>query len=218
MQGKDQQPRPPRLSKNTHTRRLPGDYVQYQERYSGLSLTNLDLSNQVALHPAFENALLTRVKMNNTEFEDLHLDDVRFQDCDFATANWYKTIWHRVELIGCRLTGFLAGEAHFQDVLFKNCQINLAQLRFSTFKAVRFEDCDLSEADMLESGFTNVSFLRCNLRNVEMSGVSLAGTDLSSCDIVGAHMGAKELRGATLNLQQSIALVESMGIRVEHHV
>jgi uncharacterized protein YjbI with pentapeptide repeats len=198
------------------SKHLPDDYVHYHERYSGLALSNVDLSGQVAVRPAFDDTLFTHINLNNTEFEGLLLDDVRFQDCDFATANWYQTNWHRVELIGCRLTGFLAGESNLQDVLFKGCQINLAQFRFAALKTVRFEDCDLSECDLLESDLAGISFLRCKLRDAEMSGVSLAGTDLSSCDIAGARLGAKELRGATLNLQQAIGLVESMGINVEH--
>ena len=214
MQRKERLPRPPRLSRSMPIRHLPENYVQYHERYSGLGLSNADLSGQVAVHPAFDDCLFTRINLTNTEFEGLLLDDVRFLDCDFATANWYQTTWHRVELIGCRLTGFLAGESHLQDVLFKGCQINLAQFRFATLKTVRFEDCDLSEIDLLESDLSEISFQHCTLRNAELSGVSLAGADLTSCDILGARLGAKELRGATLNLQQTVSLVEAMGIHV----
>ncbi|GHO87845.1 hypothetical protein KSZ_58510 [Dictyobacter formicarum] len=153
--------------------------------------------------------------LSNTEFEEMHLDDVRFNSCDFATAVWYKTVWHRVELVGCRMTGFMAGEAYLQDVLFKDCLLSLAQLRFSTMKSVRFEHCDLSEVDLLEADLSDVSFVDCNLRQAELTGTRLAGVDLSTCIIDGARLGAKELRGATLNLPQALALVESMGITIQ---
>lgn len=207
--------RPPRLAKKMQLRDIMGGYVQYHERYTSLALSGLDLSNQVAVRPAFDEGLFNQVKFSNTEFEEIQLDDVRCVDCDFAAAVWYKSTWHRVELIGCRLTGFLAGEAQLEDVLFKDCLISLAQFRFSRFKSVRFENCDLTEVDFLEADFSNVQFVQCNLRQAEFSGTRLADIDLSSCTIASARLGAKELQGATLNIAQAIALVESMGIKIQ---
>jgi uncharacterized protein YjbI with pentapeptide repeats len=206
--------RPPRLPRKAAGRDIVGGYVQYHERYTSLALSNVNLSNQVASHPAFVETSFQQSVLANTEFEELQLDDVRFSSCDLATAVWYKAVWHRVELVGCRMTGFMAGEAHLEDVLFKDCLLSLAQLRFSTLKSVRFEHCDLSEADLLEANLSNVSFVDCNLRQAELTGTRLAGVDLSTCNIDGARLGPQELRGATLNLQQSLSLIEAMGITI----
>ncbi|GCE19748.1 pentapeptide repeat-containing protein [Dictyobacter kobayashii] len=207
--------RAPRLPKRAAGRDIVGGYVQYRERYSSLALANVSLANQVANRPAFVETSFQQALLANSEFEEIQLDDVRFSACDFASAVWYKSVWHRVELIGCRLTGFMAGEAYLEDVLFKDCLLSLAQLRFATLKSVRFEHCDLSEVDLLEADLSNVRFVHCNLRQAEMTGTQLAGVDLSTCTIDGARLGPKELRGATLTMSQAVALVEAMGISIQ---
>lgn len=211
----EQKVRPPRLPKKMLSKELRGGSVQYHERYTSLTLTGADLAGQVAMRPAFEESILTQVRLTGSEFEELQLDDVRLVGCDLATASWYKTIWHRVELIGCHMTGFLAGEAHLQDVLFKDCLIDLAQFRFATLKSVRFEHCDLHEADFLEATMSGLSLVDCNLRQAELSNTHLAGVDLSTCTIDGARVGTKELQGATLNITQAMALIEAMGITIK---
>lgn len=210
-----QKVRPPRLPKKMLSKDIDGGHVQYRERYTSLALTGTDLTGQVAACPAFEESSFNQVRLTGSEFEEIQLDDVRLVNCDLATANWYKTTWHRVELVGCHMTGFAAGEAHLQDVWFKDCLIDLAQFRFASFKTVCFEGCDLHEADFLEADLSVVSFVRCNLRQAELSGTCLMGVDLSTCNIDGAHLGAKELQGATLNIAQAMALVESMGVTIK---
>jgi uncharacterized protein YjbI with pentapeptide repeats len=50
---------------------------------------------------------------------------------------------------------------------------------------------------------------------VELSGSKLGGLDLRTCNLDGARVGIHELRGATINLQQAISLVQALGIKVE---
>lgn len=211
----EQKIRPPRLPKKMLSKEIHGGSVQYHERYTSLALTGTDLAGQMAIRPAFDESSLTQVRLTASEFEEIQLDDVRLVGCDLATASWYKTTWHRVELIGCHMTGFLAGEAHLQDVLFKDCLLDLAQFRFATFKSVCFEHCDLHEADFLDANMSALSFVDCNLRHAELSNTRLAGVDLSTCTIDGAHVGTKELQGATLNITQALALIEAMGITIK---
>jgi uncharacterized protein YjbI with pentapeptide repeats len=194
---------------------ISDDYIRYRGRYTSLSLQGTDLSNQVAAQAAFEDALFQHVQLGNSELEELHLDDVRLVNCDLAAACWYKTAWHRVEIIGCRLTGFLAGEALFEDVLFKDCQLNLAQFRFANLRSVCFEHCDMSEVDLLEAALSQVQFRDCVLRGAELTGTRFKDIDLTTCDIEGARLGVPELQGARLNLRQAVALVEAMGITVD---
>jgi len=207
--------KPPKLIKRRLIGGLPGGSIVNREQYRALLLSAMNLSNQIAAHVSFEEALFSQVNMANTQLEEMRLEDVRLSECDLMTANWYKSGLYRTEFIGCRMTGFLAGEAHFQDVLFKDCQLNLAQFRFSTFTSVRFEHCDLSEADLLEANFSHVVLIDCNLRNAELSGSKLGGADLSTCNLDGARVGIQELRGATIDMKQAISLVQALGIRVK---
>ncbi len=214
-QKSEQVVKPPKLLKRNLVEGIPGNCVLRGELYRSLMLSSVDLSAQQADHVSFEEAMFSQVAMMNTDLEEVRLVDVRLSGCDLVTANWYKAGLYRVELIDCRMTGFLAGEAHFEDVLFKNCQINLAQFRFSTFKSVRFEHCDLSESDLLEADLSRAVLIDCNLRSAELSRSKLSGVDFSSCDLEGAHIGVQELRGATISMKQAISVIQASGITVE---
>src|ERR1700753_1992704 len=132
----EQKIRPPRLPKKMSSKELQGGQVQSHERYTSLALTATNLMSQVATHPAFEESSFNQVRLTGSEFEEIQLDDMRLVNCDLATAHWYKATWHRCELVGCHMTGFLAGEALLQDVVFKDCLIDLAHFRFASFNAV----------------------------------------------------------------------------------
>ncbi|HLJ33064.1 MAG TPA: pentapeptide repeat-containing protein, partial [Ktedonobacteraceae bacterium] len=109
--------KPPKLVKRKLIEGLPGGSIVNREQYRSFLLSSMDLSNQSATHVSFEEVLFSQVNMANTQLEELRLEDVRLSECDLITANWYKAGFYRTELIGCRMTGFLAAEAHFQDVL-----------------------------------------------------------------------------------------------------
>ena len=206
--------KPPKLVKRKLVEGIPGGSVVGKEQYRSLLLSSANVSNQIAAHVSFEEVLFSQVNLANTHFEELRLEDARLSECDLMTANWYKAGFYRVEFIGCRMTGFLAGEAHFQDVLFKDCHINLAQFRFIACKSVRFEHCDLSEADFLEADLSHIVMTDCNLRNAELSGSKLGGVDFSTCNLDGARVSMQELRGATINVQQALSLVQAHGIHI----
>ncbi len=205
----------PKLVRRKLAEGIPGGTLVAKEQYRALYLAALNLSNVVAEHVSFEEALLSQVNMSATQLEEVRFEDASLRECDLMTANWFKGGLYRTELLGCRMTGFLAGEGHFQDVLFKDCQLNLAQFRFATFRSVRFEHCDLSEADLLEADLSQITLIDCNLQNAELTGSKLRGVDLSSCNLDGARVGIQELRGATINLKQAISLVQASGIRVK---
>jgi uncharacterized protein YjbI with pentapeptide repeats len=93
--------------------------------------------------------------------------------------------------------------------------MDLAQLRFATFRSVRFERCDLSEADLVGADLSHVVLTECNLQHADLSASKLDGVDLSTCKLDGARVGLSELRGATVNVMQALSLVEAMGIEVK---
>jgi uncharacterized protein YjbI with pentapeptide repeats len=207
--------KPPLFPKKMVARGLPDGTLSDHEQYSQLTLSQELWMGQAIDYLSFEQVMFRTVNMSSTSFTHLQLNSVRLNECDLANARWPEALWHRVEAIECRMTGFLGIEAKFQDMLFKQCKANLAQFRFSTFKAARFEECDLSDADFQGADLTGVSFVRCNLQNVEMSGAKLMGADLRGCTIDGLRVGPQELRGAIVDTGQALALVQAFGIVVK---
>lgn len=208
-------PRSPNLPKRFDGRSLPGPLLEPYGRYSGLSLAHDQLSAQSAEHLSFEQMLLKQVNLHGSELTLAQMRDVCLNECDLANANWPKADLARVEVLNCRLVGFHIIEARLQDLLFKHCQVSLAQFRFTLFRTVRFEHCDLSDADFQGADLSGVAFVDCNLSRAEMSGAKLTGADLRGSVLDGLHVGWQELQGATVDPNQALALVRSSGVIVE---
>ena len=207
--------RAPLLPKKMLLRSLPNGQLANHEYYSELTLSQESMIGQSAEHICFDQVIFKTVAMSSTNLNDVQVSNARLTECDIANARWSQAGLYRVEMLTCRMTGFLCIEAKFEDILFKECKANLTQFRFSTFKAVRFEDCDLSDADFQGANLSGVTFTNCDLRNVEMSGAKLNGADLRGCQIDGLRASQQELQGAMIDPTQAIALVQAFGIIVK---
>jgi uncharacterized protein YjbI with pentapeptide repeats len=108
----------------------------------------------------------------------------------------------------------LANEATLRDVLFRDCDLRLAQFRFARCKAVRFEGCTLREADFHGADLSGVVFARCDLRDADLSGATLAGADLRGSQIGGARFGIQEVQGLIVDPLQLLEVVTFLGITV----
>ena len=193
----------------------PGTLIDDNTNYTQLHLTRTDLSEQRIRHLSFDQIFFEHVDMSKTHLEHIYILDSRLKACDLANAEWVKADFARVELLDCHLTGFQANEAHFQDMLFKDCMGHFAQCALATFEAVRFEGCDLSEANFFEADLSGALFINCDLSNADFSGAKLAGADLRGSKIDGIRIGPRELQGATLDPTQALAFVRGLGIGVK---
>jgi uncharacterized protein YjbI with pentapeptide repeats len=180
-----------------------------------MSVTRERLTGQAVSLLTVEDALFMRVEFDHTRFRGPQLSDIRFDGCNFANARWEGPIAHRIELIGCKLTGFSTFEGHFQDILFQDCKGDLAAFRFAKFRAARFENCLLAEADFGNTDLSGSVFVNCDLRNAQMSGAILYGVDVRGSNIEGIRVGAKELKGAIVDPVQAVELARILGIVVK---
>ncbi|MDQ3700426.1 MAG: pentapeptide repeat-containing protein [Chloroflexota bacterium] len=206
--------RPPRLPEHFDGAGLAGGRLTDGETYDSLALSHDDLSGQHAEGVTLTGAHLTRVSLGGTHLEGLRLIDVRLTGCDLANARWPKSHWERVDCSECRAVGLLANEAPLRDVLFRECDLRLAQFRFARFKAVRFEQCDLREADFHGADLSGVVFARCDLRDADLTGTTLVGVDLRGSQVEGVRLGTKEVRGLIVDALQLLELVKFLGITV----
>lgn len=187
---------------------------QEQEYYTQLAVTHSNFSSDTSRNLAFDQIVFKQVDMTNTHWEKIHVVDSRFDTCDIANADWPAAGLHRVELLGCHLTGWRMFETQIQDTVFRECSGAFAQFALSRFKAVRFEDCDLTEANFHDADLTGVVFSNCNLTGADFAGTKLVGADLRGSRIDGLHVGPLELIGATIDPTQAIAFIKGSGIKV----
>ncbi len=68
---------------------------------------------------ALEGVVLEGIEFSGCEIGSAVWKDVRLVGCDLANVLMHRLTWVRVELIDCRLTGFTARDAEWQDVLVR---------------------------------------------------------------------------------------------------
>lgn len=125
------------------------------------------------------------------------LADVEVVDLDWANERSSRLSLRRVEVRRCRLTGAQLGEAVLTDVVFDDCRLDLAGLRFAKLERVVFRDCLMSECDLYEASLEDVLFERCVLREATFTSVKVERVELRGCDLAGAH-GVEALRTARM--------------------
>jgi len=181
-----------------------------QGRLANENLAGLTLEFCAVKHVVFRNVCLAE-----TRFLAPRFDDVRFENCDLANAEWTHLIAHRIEFIGCRMDGFTTPEAHWQDIRFVDSSLHFARLRFATLKPARFEQCNLSHADFQASELSGASFARCNLNDTQFAQTKLAGADLRTSTIERIHIGVGELAGVIVDPFQASYLASLMGLVIK---
>lgn len=206
---------PPQLPKNLNSSLLPAGKIEDYGEYINLRITGEHWANQSAEQIILKGVWFKQVLMEQMRLLDPKMSDLRCENCDLANATWERAILHRVEILGCRMTGFKAVEAYLQDVRFQDCLGAFAQFRFAAFKSVHFEQCNLVNADFQGSNLSYVRFANCDLTNAEMSHTTLVGTDFRGSKIDNLKVGARELPGAIVDHFQAAYLASLLGIVIK---
>ena len=103
------------------------------------------------------------------------------------------------------MTGLILGQVEADDVVFRNCQLKLANFGYSKLRHVGFENCVLDEADFTGATLRDVRFTGCQLVRADFSQAALTRVDLRGSELepVGDVGG---LRGATIDPVQLAGL------------
>jgi uncharacterized protein YjbI with pentapeptide repeats len=133
-----------------------------------------------------------------------------FRECsgharEASGGDWAGARLRRVVFEGGRLAGLQLVEAEADDVVFRDCRLELATLRGTRVRNAVFERCVLDDADFGEAKLQAVRFEACRLVRADFSGAVLTRVDLrgSELDPVGDVNG---LRGAIIDSIQLAGL------------
>lgn len=204
----------PRLPKIVELSAIPHDELTEATTYSQFEFQQVTLTGQKAYRVHFEEGTCTQLTVNETEFDEMRVDDVRWSGCNLANATWVKLACLRVSFTGCRMTGFLTREAVLQDTTFADCQCELSQFFEAKLKSVRFDRCSLVGADFRNADVSGVVFAQCDLTDTDFTGATMMKADLRGCPIAGMRVNPKDLQGAIVDEGQALALVRAMGITI----
>lgn len=199
---------PARLDEADFDRLADGDLA------AQVRLTGQDFSGQKAARLGFEEVHLRRALFVQTRFLRPRLLDARLEACDLSAAAWEEAHLTRVEWLGCKLLAADLAHSQFEDVLYRECNLEKARFDLSTFKSARFEHCNLQGAGFTGCDLSGVSFAGSDLSGADLREARLAGADLRSANISGVQVGAKELQGAIISPRQAEQVAALLGVIV----
>ncbi len=208
-------PQPPDLEITTHAASLPGDRLDDQTSYERIELSECSLDEQAAEQIVVQQSHLRRVGLGRTQLRSPEFVDVRFEACTLAGADWQKPQLTRVEMIDASLVGARFIDATIDDMLLRSCNCELAAFWTSRFRVVRFERCNFRRASFRGSDLSGVIFHECDLLGADLRGTKLVGADLRTSTITGMAVGIDDLRGAIISPEQSVDLIELLGVTVK---
>ena len=115
------------------------------------------------------------------------------------------------------MTGVQWTRGTINDVVFRDCRIDLATFAGTTFERVSFEGCMLAQAEFREALLRSVRFEHCDLTEADLTGLRIDRCELRACTLDGLA-GVERLRGAAMPWADVVGhaglLAAALGIRV----
>ena len=102
-------------------------------------------------------------------------------------------------------------EAGIRDVLFRDCQLDLVQMRFSRLHRVWLDSCSMKEADLYSGALVDVVFTSRDLSGADLSQAEITNLDLRTSTIEGFRLGAETLRGEIMDPAQVLSMANLLG-------
>lgn len=132
-------------------------------------------------------------------FGDLHLeDDATFEALQLtgiAAGSAANTRWTACSLQSARLSGATWTQAHWEDLVFENCDLaNLQAQRAYAVRAV-LSDCRLVGFQSVESNWRDIVFRNCNASLMNFSGARFERVRFEKCDLSRSDFTDCDLRG-----------------------
>jgi|ERR1051326_4035908 uncharacterized protein YjbI with pentapeptide repeats len=174
-----------------------------------LTVVGLDLSGQGGDGIEFEQCGFTRATLARATMEQVRFVDCVVDNSDWANASATKSGMLRVEFHLSRLTGLHWIDGSVRDVTFRECRMDLATFRFTSFKDVEFVDCNLTRADFTRADLRGARFRGCDLSGAQFAEADCRGTRFTRCELVGLG-SVTSLKGATINPDDLAALSRTL--------
>jgi len=182
-----------------------GGLIQTDELLSGLLLEGVDGSDVRGKGVEIIESRFTKCTLSQAAIEKFQLRDCILDGCDLTAGSFPNASWHVIEILNSRCSGLQLQMGMLKNVLFKNCKLDLANLRFARLENVAFIDCVITDIDFYNAQLKNVAFTRSALEGVTFSGSTLKNVDLSGSPIVSIN-GIQSLKGASISQEQLMQL------------
>ena len=172
-------------------------------------IVDVALSGESAEFAELASSRVDRGTLADTDWHRCSLVDLVIDGVDLANARFVESLWRRVRLERCRLTGLVLAGCIVEDVTISSGVLDLSNWRFARLTRVRFDGCTLTGADFAEAHLDDVSFEGCDLSGVQFSQAHCRRTRLTGCRLDGLQ-GVTGLAGARINPTDLLSLTEQL--------
>lgn len=207
--GRERQPAEPDLPPELTPAVLPGDDLEDGCVLLGLGFADIDWSGREAAGAEIDQCRLGAVSLSRARLRRTLIRDAALDRCDLANLQARDSSMTRVQVRGCRMTGWSWLAGSLRDVVFAHCRADLASFAASTFSDVAFRECKLEQADFGDADLRGAAFTECDLTGAQFSGARMTGARFTRCDLSGIN-GVTSLRGAVITGGDAIALASTL--------
>ncbi|MEH2182231.1 pentapeptide repeat-containing protein [Nostoc sp.] len=198
-------------SLETMNKGIPDKQLYESESYQNVYLSNCQLEGTKEVD--FQYAYFDNVKIINTYFKRLSLQDVIITKSDFANTEWEEASLNIIEFVNSRLLEFKAIKSRLKNVVFQGCQGQFSQFTFSKIDNVIFDNCNLEYSTFLEISLINVTFINCQINNIILANAKFQDTDfrgsnIEGLQIEGLQINISQLKGAILDPFQAAYILQ----------
>jgi uncharacterized protein YjbI with pentapeptide repeats len=211
---------PPRLDALRVVQRTPGnaesldtDDDRELEEFSGVDLSDRDLSGVTFRECAFDDVTLTETNLRGSRVIETVLTGM-----NAPILRSSRSTWRDVSLSRSRIGSGELFDATWQSVRISSSKLGYVNLRGSSLTDVLFEDCSIDELDLGGTSATRVAFTSTRVHTLDLTRAALTHVDLRGLEFQ-AILGLEGLKGATVSEYQLSELAPlfatQLGILVE---
>ena len=163
--------------------------------FSGV-IENTDLENNIFRKCSFKDFYVEKFLFKNTIFDNCYTLKTCIKDSKIICSEFKNS----------KFLGISFNSCIGSDIMYLNCNCQLADFRGSVLKRTIFEDCNLQEADFQNADLRGVIFKNCDLREAQFSFTKLAGTNFCDSKIEGIKAQYDSFNGAIVDYSQAAYL------------
>lgn len=187
--------------------------LKNKEKLEGYSFSNenIELNKNVEIKVCKFNGVVFGEKSINFG----NLEDVEFINCDLSNLSFIDTSFFRVKFENCKLFGTNFVDSDFDNVIIKDSMCNLINIAGLKIQNTKIINSNFKESRIMSCGLKNMVIEDVNLSRSDIINTKLKDIDLSSNNIDGIKVDLNNIKGAIINFQQSIDLIELLGVKIK---
>lgn len=189
-------------------------YAAGERDFSGMDLTEINLSRANLTGANFRNATLsianlsganlseadlTGAKLNVARMSGTNLSKAKLNGAILNVANLVRANLSGAELMQAALIRAELVRAELSRANLSEANLSGADLREAKLRQVNLSGSNLSEADMRGTNLTSSNLERATLSGTDLSRSELSGADLTEAELRHANLSRVNLSGANLS-------------------